>query len=93
MFTASSTNTRRSRPDSRYCPDDYLGPYANNAVVILAFLLGVACLLWWRSLVDIMTCLVGAACVPMLWQTMTEARPDLPWIGYRGHSASTVAAT
>jgi hypothetical protein len=60
-------------------PDDYLGPYAFNAVVILAFLLGVARLLWRRSLVDIVTCLVGAACVPMLWQTMTEARPDLPW--------------
>ena len=60
-------------------PDGYLGPYTINAVVILMFLLGVARLLWWRSLVDIVTCLVGAACVPMLWQTMTEARPDLPW--------------
>jgi hypothetical protein len=60
-------------------PDGYLGPYAINAVVILAFLLGLARLLWSRSLVDIVTCLVGAACVPMLWQTMTEARPDLPW--------------
>ena len=60
-------------------PDGYLGPYAINAVIILAFLLGLAVLLWRRSLVDIVTCLVGAACVPMLWQTMTEARPDLPW--------------
>ncbi len=60
-------------------PDGYLGPYAINAVIILAFLLGLAGLLWRRSLVDISTCLVGAACVPMLWQTMTEARPDLPW--------------
>lgn len=23
--------------------------------------------------------MIGAACVPVLWQTMTEARPDLPW--------------
>lgn len=60
-------------------PDGYLGPYAINAVVIMVFLLGVARLLWRRSLVDIVTCLVAAACVPMLWQTMTEARPDLPW--------------
>jgi hypothetical protein len=60
-------------------PDGYLGPYAINAVTILVFLLGVARLLWRCSLVDIVTCLVGAACVPMLWQTMTEARPDLPW--------------
>jgi hypothetical protein len=29
--------------------------------------------------VDIATCLVVAACVPMFWHTMTEARPDLPW--------------
>ena len=60
-------------------PDGYLGPYAINAVTILVFLLGIAGLLWRRPLVDIVTCLVGAACVPMLWQTMTEARPDLPW--------------
>jgi len=60
-------------------PEGYLGPYAINAVIILAFLLGLAGLLWRRSLVDIATCMVGAACVPMLWQTMTEARPDLPW--------------
>ena len=60
-------------------PNSYLGPYAINAVTILVFLLGVAHLLWRCSLVDIVTCLVGAACVPMLWQTMTEARPDLPW--------------
>jgi hypothetical protein len=60
-------------------PNSYLGPYAINAVTILVFLLGAACLLWRCSLVDIVTCLVGAACVPMLWQTMTEARPDLPW--------------
>ena len=60
-------------------PNSFLGPYAINAVIILAFLLDLAGLLWRGSLVDIVTCLVGAACVPMLWQTMTEARPDLPW--------------
>jgi hypothetical protein len=60
-------------------PDGHLGPYAINAVIILAFLLGLAALLWRRSLVDISTCMVGAACVPVFWQTMTEARPDLPW--------------
>ena len=60
-------------------PDGYLGPYAINAVIILAFLFGLAGLLWRRSLVDILTCLVVAACVPMFWHTMTEARPDLPW--------------
>jgi len=60
-------------------PDGYLGPYAINAVIILAFLFGLAGLLWRRSLVDILTCLVVAAGVPMFWHTMTEARPDLPW--------------
>jgi hypothetical protein len=60
-------------------PDDYAGPYAINAVFIFAFLLGVAGLLWRRPLVDIATCMIAAATVPMLWQTMTEARPDLLW--------------
>src|SRR5207247_100471 len=60
-------------------PNGFLGPYAINAVTILVFLSGVAGLLWRRSLVDIVTCLIGAACVPVLWQTITEARPDLPW--------------
>jgi hypothetical protein len=60
-------------------PDSYLGPYAVNAVVILAFLLGIARLTWQRPFVNIATCLVAAASVPVFWQTMTEARPDLPW--------------
>lgn len=41
-------------------PNSFLGPYAINAVIILAFLLGLAGLLWRRSLVDIVTSLVGA---------------------------------
>jgi hypothetical protein len=60
-------------------PDSYVGPYAVNAVVILAFLLGIARLTWRWPLVDIATCVVAAASVPVFWQTMTEARPDLPW--------------
>lgn len=60
-------------------PDGYMGPYAVNAVIILAFLLGIARLTWRRSLIDIATCLIAVACVPVFWQTMTEARPDLPW--------------
>ena len=57
----------------------HLGPYVINVVVIAAFLFGMARLLWSRPLIDIATGLVGAACVPVFWQTMTEARPDLPW--------------
>jgi hypothetical protein len=57
----------------------HLGPYAINVVVIAAFLFGIARLVWARPLVDIATALVGAASVPVFWQTMTEARPDLPW--------------
>jgi len=60
-------------------PDGYAGPYAVNSLIILAFLLGIARLTWRRPLVDIATCLIAAACVPVFWQTMTEARPDLPW--------------
>lgn len=57
----------------------HLGPYAVNVMVIAAFLSGIARLVWARPLVDIATALVGAASVPVVWQTMTEARPDLPW--------------
>jgi hypothetical protein len=60
-------------------PDGYVGPYAINAVILLAFLLGIAHLTWRRPFVDIATCLVAAACIPVFWHTMTEARPDLPW--------------
>ena len=60
-------------------PEGYVGPYAINADILLAFLLGIAHLTWRRPFVDIATCLVVAACVPMFWHTMTEARPDLPW--------------
>ena len=60
-------------------PDGYAGPYVVNAIVILAFLLGIAHLTWRLPLVDIATCLIAAACVPVFWQTITEARPDLPW--------------
>ena len=60
-------------------PEGYVGPYVINAVILLAFLLGIAHLTWRRPFVDIATCLVVAACVPMFWHTMTEARPDLPW--------------
>jgi hypothetical protein len=71
-------------------PQDYLGPYAINAVVILAFLLGVARLLWSRPLVDIAAGMIGAASVPVFWQTMTEARPDLPWGLALGLAVGTV---
>ena len=71
-------------------PQDFLGPYAINAVVILAFLLGVARLLWSRPLVDIAAGMIGAASVPVFWQTMTEARPDLPWGLALGLAVGTV---
>ena len=71
-------------------PQDFLGPYAINEVVILAFLLGVARLLWSRPLVDIAAGMIGAASVPVFWQTMTEARPDLPWGLALGLAVGTV---
>jgi hypothetical protein len=63
----------------KWMPGNYVGPYAFNGIVIAAFMLGVAWLVWRRSVLDIATCLIGVACVPMLSQTVTEARPDLPW--------------
>jgi hypothetical protein len=62
-----------------WMPKDYVGPYAINAVIVAVFLLGIARLVWHLPLVDIATCLIGTACVPMLSHTITEARPDLPW--------------
>jgi hypothetical protein len=62
-----------------WMPKGYVGPYVINAMIVAAFLLGIARLVWHLPLVDIATCLIGTACVPMLSQTATEARPDLPW--------------
>ncbi len=60
-------------------PSGYIGPYLVNVVLVAAFMLAVARLVWHLSNIDIAACLIGLACVPMLSQTMTEARPDLPW--------------
>lgn len=59
-------------------PGSYIGPYLVHAVVVFAFLLGIILLTWKRPAVEIATCLVGAVCVPVIWHTVTEARPDLP---------------
>ena len=60
-------------------PRGYVGPYLVNVVLVAAFMLAIAGLVWHLSIVDIATCLIGLACIPMLGQTMTEGRPDLPW--------------
>ena len=51
----------------------YVGPYLVNVVLVAAFMLAIARLVWRLSIV------IGLACIPMLSQTMTEGRPDLPW--------------
>jgi hypothetical protein len=53
-----------------WMPKDYVGPYAINAVIVAAFLLGIARFVWQLRLIDIATCLIGTACVPMLSQTI-----------------------
>jgi hypothetical protein len=60
-------------------PRGYVGPYLVNVVLVATFMLAIAGLVWHVSIVDIATCLIGLACIPMLGQTMTEGRPDLPW--------------
>ncbi len=60
-------------------PDSYVGPYAANSVTLAAFLLGIAYLIRHLSLINIATCLIATACVPVLSETIAEARPDLPW--------------
>ena len=57
----------------------YVGPYLVNVVLAAAFILAIARLVWRLSIVDIAACLIALACIPMLSQTMTEGRPDLPW--------------
>jgi hypothetical protein len=60
-------------------PSSYAGPYLVNMVLVAAFALTVARLVWHLSIVDIATCLIGLACIPMLSLAMTEGRPDLIW--------------
>ena len=60
-------------------PGTYVGPYVINAIIIGAFLIGINRFVWHLSLVNMSTCLIAAACVPVLGQTIAEARPDLPW--------------
>nr|WP_249806235.1 hypothetical protein [Bradyrhizobium sp. 1] len=59
-------------------PGSYTGPYLVHAVVVFAFLLGIVWLVWRRPVLEIAACLIAVPCVPVLWHTVTEARPDLP---------------
>ncbi len=59
-------------------PGGFIGPYLVHAVVVFAFLLGIVWLTWRRPVLEIAACLIAISCVPVLWHTVTEARPDLP---------------
>jgi hypothetical protein len=59
-------------------PGSYIGPYLVHAVVVFAFLLGIVWLVRRRPMLEIAACLIAVPCVPVLWHTVTEARPDLP---------------
>lgn len=59
-------------------PGGFIGPYLVHAAVVFAFLLGIVWLVWRRPVLEIMACLLVVPCVPVLWHTVTEARPDLP---------------
>nr|AWM05003.1 hypothetical protein CIT40_32645 [Bradyrhizobium amphicarpaeae] len=59
-------------------PGSFIGPYLVHAVVVFAFLLGIAWMAWRRPALEVASCLIAVACVPVLWHTVTEARPDLP---------------
>ena len=62
----------------RIVPGSYVGPYLVHAVALFGFLLGMIWLVRRRSVLEIASCMIAAACVPVLWHTVTEARPDLP---------------
>ncbi|MCP3393648.1 hypothetical protein NLM27_33350 [Bradyrhizobium sp. CCGB12] len=59
-------------------PGSFVGPYLVHAVAVFGFLLGIIWLARRRPVLEVAACLVTAACVPVLWHTVTEARPDLP---------------
>lgn len=59
-------------------PGSFIGPYLVHAVVVFAFLLGIIWLVWRRPVIEIAACLLVVPCVPVVWHTVTEARPDLP---------------
>ncbi|WBL79100.1 glycosyltransferase family 39 protein [Bradyrhizobium xenonodulans] len=59
-------------------PGSFIGPYLVHAVIVFAFLLGIVWLVWRRPVLEIAACLIAVLCVPVLWHTVTEARPDLP---------------
>lgn len=59
-------------------PGSFIGPYLVHAVVVFGFLLGIVWLAWRRPALEIAAYLMAVPCVPVLWHTVTEARPDLP---------------
>ncbi|WP_441233049.1 hypothetical protein [Bradyrhizobium sp. 930_D9_N1_4] len=59
-------------------PGSFIGPYLVHAVIVFVFLLGIVWLVWHRPVLEIAVCLIAVPCVPVLWHTVTEARPDLP---------------
>jgi hypothetical protein len=59
-------------------PGSYIGPYLVHAVAVFAFLFGIIWLLRGRPVLEIAACLLAVPCVPVVWHTVTEARPDLP---------------
>jgi hypothetical protein len=63
----------------RLFPGGYAGPYLVSSLVVLAFLLGLVWLTRTRPAGEVATGLIAAACVPTVWHTAMEARPDLPW--------------
>jgi len=62
----------------RLFPETYVGPYLVHAAIVFGFLIGIVWLVRRRPVLEIASCLVAAACVPVLWHAVTEARPDLP---------------
>jgi hypothetical protein len=59
-------------------PGSFIGPYLVHAVVVFAVLLGIIWLVWRRPVLEIAACLLAVPCVPVVWHTVSEARPDLP---------------
>lgn len=73
-------------------PGSFIGPYLIHAVVVFAFLLGIVWLTWRRPVLEIAVCLIAVSCVPVLWHTVTEARPDLPSGLFIGLAAGAIVS-
>ncbi len=78
MLTHAPFSTLAAAIGLRLFPAGYVGLYIMHAAAVFGFLLGVIWLTRARPVIDSATSLIAASCIPVVWHTVTEGRPDLP---------------